>query len=133
MTTQYEVLHVSLPPALISYVKRAAAESDRTVSGQVRHLLLDSARRLGVDLANGTTPPAPRPLLEPTPAAIAEARIRLVGLQEEAARLRAIVSNPAASWTVREEARYREVQEEANRLDWEIQRAEKLIAGAAGA
>ena len=133
MTTQYEVLHVSLPPAVITFVKRAAAENDRTVSGQVRHLLLDSMRRLGVDLTNGAPPPPPPPLVEPTPAAVAEARFKLAGMQEEAARLRALVSNPAADWSATTEQRYIDLQAATAKLEFELSRAEKLIPRAAGA
>jgi hypothetical protein len=62
---------VSLPAALVAFVRRAAAREDRTVSGQVRHYIATAAR---------LEPPPPRKVpqnVPPTPEGIAEAKTRL--------------------------------------------------------
>jgi hypothetical protein len=129
---KFKQVQVSLPGPLLGFIERAASESDRTLSGQIRFLLLESARRLGADL-NGA-PPAPPPLLlEPNPAALAEARLKLVGLQEEAARLRARVTDPNAQWSAATEQHYVHLQAEIRRLEFEIAHAEHLMPRAASA
>jgi hypothetical protein len=40
-----EQITIPLDPALREFVERAAAEQDRTMAGQVRHLIAEAARR----------------------------------------------------------------------------------------
>ena len=128
---KYELLNISLPPALRDFVKRAAIDDDRTMSGQVRFFLFEAARHRGVDLnGNGRPPPAPPPpppLVEPTPAAVSAAKAKLIEMQKECRRLRKLVGNPNAEWSTATEQRYIALQAETNRLEFEISRAERLI------
>jgi hypothetical protein len=128
-TEKFEVVNISLTPTIAQFLKRSAAEADRTVSAHVRHLVRDEARRLGVDLSNGrpAPPPPPPPLVEPTTEAVAEARARLAGMQTECRRLRKIIGDPNGEWSVTTEARYLELQAQTNRLKFEIERAEERI------
>jgi len=38
-------VNVSLPAALVAFIQRQAAQTDRTMGGMVRHLVAEAARR----------------------------------------------------------------------------------------
>jgi hypothetical protein len=45
MPEPLQQVNVSLPAALVAFIQRQAAQSDRTMGGMIRHLVAEAARR----------------------------------------------------------------------------------------
>ena len=45
MPEPLQQLNVSLPAALVAFIQRQAAQTDRTMGGMIRHLVAEAARR----------------------------------------------------------------------------------------
>jgi hypothetical protein len=88
--TDLQQLKITLPPDLLAYVQEAAARTDRTPSGMVRHWISEQKRREPPPeatpvFANSITV-APVAL---TPAGVVEGRARIVSLEREIEKRRA--------------------------------------------
>ena len=53
-STNHTILSISMPPEVLAILKRAARKSQRSVSGQVRHLVLETLEKGTKELANAT-------------------------------------------------------------------------------
>ena len=45
MPEPLQQVNVSLPAALVAFIQRQAAQTDRTIGGMIRHLVAEAARR----------------------------------------------------------------------------------------
>ena len=45
MPEPLQQVNVSLPAALVAFIQRQAAQTDRTMGGMIRHLVAEAARR----------------------------------------------------------------------------------------
>ena len=45
MAEPLQQVNVSLPSALVAFIQRQAAQTDRTMGGMIRHLVAEAARR----------------------------------------------------------------------------------------
>ena len=120
MATMQQVT-LSLTPELIAFVEREAEQESRSVAGQIRHLVVQAARRAGAP----TAPAWPvRPHLT-TPEEIAAAEARLSEHEREIARLAAIKGikrMPA------DDDRLRALRDEVYTLEKEITMAKRMRA-----
>ena len=82
-TQKLQDLTISLNPELRAFVEREAEKESRSVAGQIRHFVVEAARR------NGTPTLTPWPPPMSLPASLDEARAELAELSAEFAKLKA--------------------------------------------
>lgn len=124
----FETINISLPSQLLVFLRAAAAREDRTISGQVRHLIAQAAR-----LAPPPSPP-PRKALEHvqhTREGIADGKARLAALEQSRAEIlqrhRRSLQEPAPA---ADDLRLRELIGEIDWLKSAITMAERFVGDA---
>jgi hypothetical protein len=124
--TPYEAIKITLPSDLASYVRRAAAREERTISGLIRRLVSEAAR---------LEPPPPTPgalkvmeNVESTPEAIAAAKARLVTMRQRqeviAKRSRGPLHEPTPAV---DDLEYRELGVQIDFTERQILMAERFL------
>jgi hypothetical protein len=83
---QMTQITVALSPELVSFLERAADRDSRSISGQVRHLVVQAARAAGAR-PEPSWPPVRQPPPLNTAEEVAAARARLAELERERDRL----------------------------------------------
>jgi hypothetical protein len=83
---QMTQITVALSPELVNFLERAADRDSRSVSGQVRHLVVQAARAAGAR-AEPSWPPVRQPPPLNTPEEVAAAKAHLAELERECDRL----------------------------------------------
>jgi hypothetical protein len=113
---------VSLTSELLAFIERAAERESRSVSGQVRHLIVQAARAAGSPTA-APWPPIRVPNVGHTLEEIAQAKNLLAEWEGEQERLRAM---PEMDKTVTHETRWRELRDDVATLPSNIAVAERM-------
>jgi hypothetical protein len=93
-TEKLEQISITLPPEVRAFHERAAERDSRSLSGQIRHLCVEAARRNGA--ANGTPWPPPLPNVDSTRESIDAAKIQLAEWTREHDRL--VAKERAEGW-----------------------------------
>ena len=128
MAETLQQINVALPAHLVEFIRRQAARQDHTVSGAIRHILAEAARREPPPEGAPVFPDAlapPVPAVKPDAQSIIEAKERLASLKAE----REEILRRKRLWqtTVNEDTRVDRIVAEVEVLGKRIAAAEKML------
>jgi hypothetical protein len=116
MAEAFQQINVALPTHLIEFIRRQAARQDHTVSGAIRHLISEAARR--EPPAEGKFDFPALPAVPATPEGIAAARERIAAMEAEQEKIRRKkkVYGTTAAEDARHDALHFEIETTQHRL-----------------
>jgi hypothetical protein len=122
-TEKLEQISITLPPEVRAFHERAAEHDSRSLSGQIRHLCVEAARR------NGSPALTPWPPPMALPASLDEAREELTELGNELDRLKAFQKKGGAfgaGLLPHQDERFRFLRDRVKNLELFVEQRERM-------